>query len=101
MADARAPQASITTLRVLNLLLRHFAHGLTNGEIAKTEHLSPSMATRHVQALEAAGFAERVPETGRIRPSVRLAQHAVGILQSLETASNRMTELRSRITTTQ
>jgi len=100
MSDAtRAPEASRTTLRILNLLMRHFAHGITNKDIAQALGLQPSAVTRHVQALEEEGYAERIPETGRIRPSVRHAQACFGVLQGLDTAVGRMTELKTRITT--
>lgn len=90
-------QSSATTLAVLNLLLRHFAHGLANKDIAQTLGLQPSAVTRHVQALEEAGFAERIPETGRIRPSTRLAQAAHEIDAGLSQAAGRLTELQTRI----
>lgn len=98
MAETRAPRASVTTLRILNLLLRHFAHGLTPSDISKGLNISPSLVTGHVNALEAEGFAERVPETGRIRPSVRLAQSAVQIMKSLDDARTRADELLRRMT---
>ncbi|AOJ05109.1 MULTISPECIES: helix-turn-helix domain-containing protein [Burkholderia] len=84
-------------LEVLNVLLGHFAHGLTPGEVAKATNLSPSNITRYVATLEAMGFAERIPETGRIRPSVKLAQHAVGILRSLDSARARIDETENRL----
>ncbi|MBO1857942.1 helix-turn-helix domain-containing protein [Burkholderia cenocepacia] len=84
-------------LEVFNVLLGHFAHGLTPGEVAKATNLSPSNITRYVATLEAMGFAERIPETGRIRPSVKLAQHAVGILRSLDSARARIDETENRL----
>lgn len=87
-------------LEVLTVLMGHFAHGLTPGELAKATDLSPSNITRYVATLEEKGFAERIPETGRIRPSVKLAQHAVAILRSLDAAKSRIDELTSRLTTT-
>lgn len=99
MAANHAPQSSITTLRILNLLLRHFAHGLTNAEIAKAVGISAPLAYRHVAALEAEGMAERIPETSRIRPSIRLAQAAMSIAKSLDDAQRRMAEIASRIHT--
>lgn len=86
-------------LDVLKILLGHFAHGLTPGELAKATHLSPSNITRYVAALEENGFVQRIPETGRIRPSIAIAQHAIAILQSLDDAEARMKEIRARITT--
>lgn len=91
----------MTALDILSLLLRHFAHGLSNKDIAAALDIDPSMVTRHVAALEIKGYAERIPETGRIRPSVRLGQASYGILQSLDSANARMNELRARITTHQ
>lgn len=86
-------------LDVLNVLLGHFAHGLTPGELARATGMIPSAITAAVATLEAAGFAERIPETGRIRPSVRLAQHAVAILRSLDNARMRIDELQARLST--
>ncbi|AMU13813.1 transcriptional regulator [Burkholderia cenocepacia] len=84
-------------LEVLNVLLSHFAHGLTPSELARATNLSPSNITRYVATLEEKGFAERIPHTGRIRPSVRHAQYAVAILRSLDNAKQRIDELRDRI----
>jgi len=86
-------------LDVLTVLLGHFAHGLTPGELARATDLSPSNITRYVATLEEKGFAERIPETGRIRPSVKLAQHAVGILRSLDSAKQRIDEIQNRLAT--
>lgn len=95
--SARPPQASQTTLKILNLLQKHFVHGLTNSDIAKSVGVSPSQVVHHVAALEAEGFADRIPETGRIRPSVRHAQACYQITRSLEDAAARVEELKSRI----
>lgn len=84
-------------LNVLDVLLRNFAHGFSPTELVKETGYSPSDITRYVNTLESAGFAERIPETGRIRPSYRLARQAVQILQSLEAAQNRLIEARNRL----
>ncbi len=97
-ADKGTGQSAGKVLDVLNVLLGHFAHGLTPTDLVKATGLSASNITRYVATLEAAGFAERIPETGRIRPSVRLAQQAVGILRNLEAAKGRLDELTSRLT---
>lgn len=86
-------------LSVLNVLLRHFAHGMTPGELAKATGLSASNITHYVATLEAQGFAERIPETGRIRPSHRLAQHAMAIMKSLSDQEARVKESINRIST--
>jgi DNA-binding IclR family transcriptional regulator len=88
-------------LAVLDILFRSdFVAGMSPSDIGREAHLSPSAVTRYVATLEAAGAIERIPETGRIRPSVRWAQHATGVLRSLESAARRMSELTGRVTTT-
>lgn len=87
-------------LEVLDLLFRgDFATGMSPGDIARDLKLTPSTVTRVLVTLEQAGAAERIPETGRVRPSVRWAQHATGVLRSLDTAARRVSELTARITT--
>ncbi len=92
-------QSAGKVLDVLNVLLGHFAHGLTPTELAKATGLEPSSITRYVATLEEKGFAERIPETGRIRPASRFAQHAVSILRSLDSARQRIDEMTNRLTT--
>lgn len=96
-APTQAAQSAVKVLDVLNVLLRHFVHGLTPGELAKATGLAPSAITRYVATLEARHFAERIPETGRIRPSVRLAKDAVAILRELDHAEARLEELKGRL----
>ena len=90
-------QSAGKVLDVLNVLLGHFAHGLTPTELAKATGLEPSAITRYVATLEERGFAERIPETGRIRPSVRLAQQAMSIVRSLDMAKQRIDEITHRL----
>lgn len=85
-------------LAVLDVLLRNFAHGFSPGELAKETGYSASDITRYVGTLESAGFAERITETGRIRPSHRLAQKALQILNSLNEAESRIQTSINRIT---
>lgn len=94
----RASQSGEKVLMVLNALMRNFAHGYTPGELAKATGLSASNITGYVNTLEAQGFAERIQETGRIRPSHRLAQHAVSIMRSLNDAEARARESLNRVT---
>lgn len=92
-------QSAGKVLDVLSALLPNFAHGLTPTDLAKATGIAPSNITRYVATLEEKGFAERIPETGRIRPSMRLAQQAVSILRSLDAAKRRLDETTHRITT--
>ncbi len=94
----RSTQSGEKVLKVLNVLMRHFAHGIAPGELAKATGLSAPNITGYVNALEAQGFAERIPETGRVRPSHRLAQHAVAIMRSLSDVEARARESLNRIT---
>lgn len=90
-------QTAAKVLDVLSALLGHFANGLTPSELVRITGYSASDITRYVATLEAKGFAERIPETGRIRPSVQLARHAVSILRSLDAARARLDNLTQRL----
>lgn len=85
-------------LAVLDVLLRNFAHGFSPTELAKETGFGASDITRYVGTLMTAGFAERIQETGRIRPSHRIAQKAVQIMHSLDEAEQRIRESRNRLT---
>lgn len=98
MAKTGTIQSGEKILDVLNLLLRHFTHGLAPTEVAKATGISPSNITRYINTLEAKGFVERIQETERIRPSHRLAQHAVAIMRQLSDIETRAKESLNRIT---
>ncbi|QBP09829.1 helix-turn-helix domain-containing protein [Cupriavidus metallidurans] len=98
VADKKpAVQSAGKVLDVLAVLLGHFAHGLSPTELSRATGLDPSAITRYVATLEEKGFAERIPETSRIRPSHQLARHAIAILQSLDGAQSRIEESRRRL----
>jgi DNA-binding IclR family transcriptional regulator len=100
MAKTETLGSAGRVLEVLDLLFRaDFALGLSPGDIARELKLTPSTVTRVLVTLEAAGVAERIPVTDRIRPAVRWAQYAAGILNSLDAAIRRAEELKTRITT--
>lgn len=71
--------SALQVFKVLDVLMRHFAHGLTPGDLIKATGISGPNITRYVATLEAAGYAERIPETGRIRPSVRMVVWRSGV----------------------
>jgi DNA-binding IclR family transcriptional regulator len=89
--------SALQVFKVLDVLMRHFAHGLTPGDLIKATGISGPNITRYVATLEAAGYAERIPETGRIRPSVRMAQFALSVLADVERAQERLTEIKTRL----
>lgn len=97
--DSSALKSAPKVLDVLNVLMGHFAHGLTQVDLVKATGYPAPAISRYVAVLVDTGFAERIPETGRIRPSTRLAQHAVAILNDLDRAKLRLDEVRSRIAT--
>lgn len=90
-------KSALKVLEVLNVLLRNFAYGYSPTELAKETGFGASDITRYVNTLETAGFAERIQETGRIRPSHRLAQKGLQIWQSLESAQQKLDETKSRL----
>lgn len=99
MAKTATNQSGEKILEVLNVLLRNFVQGLTPTELSKATGLTQSNMTRYVNTLESKGFAERIPETGRIRASHKLAQHAVNIMRDLQQAEGKIQESIKRITT--
>lgn len=90
-------KSATKVLAVLDVLLRNFAHGFSPTELARETGFGASDITRYVNTLENAGFAERIPETSRIRPSHRLAQKAVQIMHALDEAEKRLQESRNRL----
>lgn len=98
MAKTATNQSGEKILDVLNVLLRNFTTGLTPTELTKATGLSASNITRYINTLEGKGFAERISDTGRIRASHKLAQHAVTIMRDLQQAESRIQESIARIT---
>ncbi|MDR1995134.1 helix-turn-helix domain-containing protein [Azonexus sp.] len=98
MTTSKTAQSAGKVLDVLAALLGHFANGLTATDLSKITGLDPSAITRYVATLEEKGFAERIPETGRIRPSVHIARHAVSILRGLDAAEERLQNIKQRLT---
>ena len=89
--------SALKVLEVLNVLLRNFAHGFSPKELIEATGYSGTDITRYVNTLETAGFAERIQETGRIRPSHAHARAAVQIMNSLGEAERRLTESKNRL----
>ena len=92
-------QSTTKALALMDVLFNHFAHGLTPTDLAQATGMSASDITRYVATLEAAGWAERIPETGRIRVSISLARKSIQIMQSLDAAEQRIRETTSRLLT--
>lgn len=90
-------KSALKVLAVLDVLHRNFIHGFSNKELARETGFTASNITSYVQTLEKAGFAERIPETGRIRPSHRHARYAVQILNAISDAEQRIKESKSRL----
>lgn len=90
-------KSAAKVLAVLDVLLRNFAHGFSPAELVKETGFSGSDITRYVNTLEQAGYAERITETNRIRPSHRLAQKAIQIIRSLEQAHAKINESQTRL----
>jgi DNA-binding IclR family transcriptional regulator len=84
-------------LDLLEVLGRNFAHGYSPTELVKATGLDAPQITRYVETLVSKGFAERIPETGRIRLAHRWGQIAVQIMNSLDQAEARLLESRQRL----
>mgnify|MGYP000114885229 FL=1 len=92
-------KSAAAILTVLDLLLRHTVHGLTPTDVVKATGYSAPNVSRYLKTLEETGWAERIPETNRIRASLRVAQRAVAVMNDFDQAQNRLMETRARITT--
>lgn len=85
-------------LSVLDVLCRSGYHGFSATEISQETGLSLSDINTYVNTLIRNGYAERVPETGRIRPGMnKFARLAMQILQQVETVGNKVAELKNNL----
>ncbi len=85
---------------VLDVLWRNFASGYAPSELARATGLSPSDITRNVATLIEAGYAERIPETERVRVSHAAARKAIQVLNSIDQQDRRTAEMRGRLMVT-
>lgn len=93
----KSSQSAGKAFAVLDVLFRNFANGYAPGELAKATGLPASAITGYVKTLEEAGYAERIPVTGRIRVSVRIARLALQVLQSVDAEERRIQETKARL----
>lgn len=97
MKDKRMSNSAVKVFKVLDVLTRNFFHGFSPTEISKETGYSLSAINGYVNTLIEAGYAERIQETSRIRPSTRYAKQAVQILHALETAQTQVGQIKSRL----
>lgn len=90
--------AQLRVLRVLDTLIGNEFMGVAPGEIAKALATSPSNITRDLRTLQAAGYAEQIPETGRWRCGPRHIQHALAFQAHVARVSARVEEINQRYT---
>ena len=74
--------------------------GLAPGEIAKALDVSPSLITRDLRVLKAAGLAEQIAETGRWRLGPKLVQIALPFSDHIGRAQRKVDEIEQRYTRT-
>lgn len=91
--------SSIKVFKVLDVLFRNFASGYTPSDLAKATDIDSPTITRIVNTLVEAGYAERTADTGRIRLSMNVARKAIQIMQSIESAEQRLQETKHRLLT--
>lgn len=96
-ADRDVIQAALKVLEAEEVLLRGFALGVTNGEVAAALRTTPTRAFRILKTLAAAGRAERIGETERWRASHRLGRLAIESAHALDRAIGALQESRQRI----
>jgi DNA-binding IclR family transcriptional regulator len=96
-AKPRMSNSAVKVFKVLDVLTRNFFHGFSPTEISKETDFSLSAINGYVNTLVEAGYAERIQETGRIRPSTRYAKQAVQILHAMEAAQSQVSQIKSRL----
>lgn len=97
-AKQRMSNSAVKVFKVLDVLTRNFFHGFSPTEIAAETGYSLSAINGYVNTLIEAGYAERIEETSRIRPSHRFAQKCVQIMNALNAAKNSVDSSLDRIT---
>jgi len=97
--DPEIIESYVRCARVLDVLWEHMANGLSPSEVASAAREPKSYISRALQSLRAAGHAEQIHDTGRWRPSVRLARRAADVQRALDRAAARLDELRERVAT--
>jgi DNA-binding IclR family transcriptional regulator len=94
----RTTKSAVKVFRVLDVLTRNYFHGYSPSELARETGFSPTAITGYVNTLIEAGYAERIQETGRIRPGLsKFARIAVQILHAMESAGRQVNELTQRV----
>jgi DNA-binding IclR family transcriptional regulator len=83
-------------MRAVLVLAGHEVHGLAPAQIARDMQVSPSVVTRDMANLEAAGWAERVPATGNWRLGPAPVQVALRHMSAMDQAEGRLAEIRQR-----
>ncbi|MBX3634732.1 MAG: IclR family transcriptional regulator [Rubrivivax sp.] len=93
-------EAQQRLMRLVLLLAVHEVHGLAPAAIARDLGANPSVVTRDMANLAAAGWAERVPATGHWRLGPTPVQLGLRHMVALDQASARLTEIRDRYSRT-
>lgn len=96
-AKQRMSNSAVKVFKVLDVLTRNFFHGFSPTEIAAETGYSLSSINGYVNTLIEAGYAERIQETSRVRPSQRFARSAVQIMNALQTAEQQVAGLQQRL----
>lgn len=96
-AKQRMSNSAVKVFKVLDVLTRNFFHGFSPTEIASETGFSLSAINGYVNTLVEAGYAERIQETSRVRPSQRFARAAVQIMNALQIAEQQVAGLQQRL----
>jgi len=97
-AKQRMSGSAVKVFKVLDVLARNYYHGFSPTEIAAETGFSLSAINGYVNTLIEAGYAERIHETGRIRPGMtKFARLALQILQAMDAAEAKVKEIKSRL----
>lgn len=91
-------ESALRVLQIIPILAGHEFIGKTPGEIAKATGSSPSQVGHYLVTLEAAGFAERVPDTGNWRLGPALPRIGLAFMRHLSAQEQKLAEITNRFT---
>jgi DNA-binding IclR family transcriptional regulator len=90
--------SAVKIFQVLDVLFLNFATGFTQTEIKEHTGLETTAVHRYVNTLVEVGYAEEIQGTKRYRPSHRLGQKSVQIINSLNQQERLARESLDRLT---
>ena len=91
-------ESALKVLKIIPVLAGHEFTGKTPGEIATAIGVGAASVGHYLVTLEAAGFAERIPDTGNWRLGPAPVRIGLAYMRHLDAAERKMAEIKNRFT---